>query len=67
MRALQQTPEERESEVASLVGFKRLKQVTESPIFGLPSKGGQLLSTGEDALSMLRWRYSSHWYATPAE
>ena len=52
VRALQEVPESRESEVANLVSFKRLRQVTESPIFGPPFKGSFLLSVGEDALSV---------------
>src|SRR4051812_37751581 len=39
VRALQRVPKDRESEVMNLVGFKRLLQVTESPIFGPPSNG----------------------------
>jgi hypothetical protein len=52
VRSLQQVPKGRESEVAGLTGFKRLKQVTESPIFGPPFSGRFLLSAGEDALSV---------------
>jgi hypothetical protein len=52
VRSLQQVPKDRESEVAGLAGFKRLKQVTESPIFGPPFDGQFLLSLGEDALSV---------------
>jgi hypothetical protein len=40
VRSLQQVPKGRESEVAGLTGFKRLKQVTESPIT-LHRSGGQ--------------------------
>jgi len=53
MRALQQVPKARESELANVGGFWRLKQVTESPIFGLPCHGRFLLSAGEDALSVV--------------
>jgi hypothetical protein len=52
VRGLQQVPKGCEAEVAGLAGFKRLKQVTESPIFGPPFSGGYLLSVGEDALSV---------------
>jgi hypothetical protein len=52
MRALQQVPKARESELANVGGFWRLKQVTESPIFGLPCHGRFLLSVGEDVLSV---------------
>jgi hypothetical protein len=52
MRALQKVPKSRESEVAKVEGFKRLKQVIESPIFGPPFDGPFLLSVGEDALSI---------------
>src|SRR5262245_9943291 len=43
VRALQNVPKGRESEVDNLVGFRRLKQVTESPIFGPPFNGRFLL------------------------
>jgi hypothetical protein len=52
VRALQQVPKSRELEVENVGGFKRLKQVTESPIFGPPFSGPYLLSEGEDALSV---------------
>ena len=52
MRALQRVPRGREREVADLGGFKRLRQVTESPLFGPTSDGPYLLSAGEDALSV---------------
>jgi hypothetical protein len=52
VRSLQQVPKAREPEVAGLTGFQRLKQVTESPIFGPPCNGRFLLSVGEDALSV---------------
>jgi len=52
MRALQQVPKGRESEVANVGGFRRLRQVTESLIFGPPCHGLFLLSAGEDALSV---------------
>src|SRR5262245_8171078 len=44
MRTLQQVPRWRDSEVADLPGFKRIRQVTESPIFGPPLDGPYLLS-----------------------
>jgi hypothetical protein len=52
MRALQQVPKSRESELRNVSGFERLKQVTESRIFGPPFGGRYLLSVGEDALSV---------------
>jgi hypothetical protein len=52
VRTLQQVPKGRESEVASLAGFKRLKEVTQSPIFGPTCVSQYLLSAGEDALSV---------------
>ncbi len=52
VRTLQQVPKGREPGVASLTGFKRLKQVTQSPIFGPPLSGQFLLAVGEDALSV---------------
>jgi hypothetical protein len=52
MRELQQVPKERESAVAGLTGFQRLRQVTESPLFGRPVHDQFLLALGEDALSV---------------
>jgi len=52
VRAIQKVPKDCESEVANLVGFKRLNQVTGSPIFGRPFNRPSLLSVGEDALSV---------------
>jgi hypothetical protein len=51
MRGLQQVPKERAAAVAGRAGFERLRQVTESPLFGPPSRGPFLLAAGEDALS----------------
>jgi hypothetical protein len=50
VRALQGEPQDRAAELASVEGFRRLKQVTSSPIFGPPSEGQYLLSTGQDAM-----------------
>src|SRR5262249_53590776 len=61
IRSLQQVPKRREPEVASLSGFQRLKQVTESPIFGPPVDGLFLLSVGEDALSVALKRTFPEW------
>jgi hypothetical protein len=61
IRALQQVPKGLESEVASLAGFKRLRQVTESPVFGPPFKGLYLLSVGEDALSVALKKTFPEW------
>jgi hypothetical protein len=61
VRALQRVPRGRESEVANLVGFMRLRQVTESPIFGPPYNGRFLLSVGEDALSVALERTFPEW------
>lgn len=52
MRALQQVPKSRESELPSEPAFRRLKQVTESPIFGTPVTGQYLLSVSKDALAV---------------
>jgi hypothetical protein len=52
VRALQQVPKQRESEVESVAGYVRLKRVTESPIFGPPFDGNSLLTVGEDSLSV---------------
>jgi hypothetical protein len=61
VRSLQQVPKGRESEVAGVTGFERLKQVTESPIFGPPFHGRFLLSVGEDALSVALKRTFPAW------
>ena len=52
VRSLQKVPKGRETELRSVDAFQRLKQVTESPIFGLPYEGDYLLPVGEDALSV---------------
>ena len=53
MRALQDVPTDRASDVAGLAGFQRLRRVAESPIFGPPPlEGTSLLSAGKDALSV---------------
>lgn len=52
VRALQQVPKARESEVADMDGYQRLKQVTASPLFGLPNEGAFLLAGGRDALTV---------------
>ena len=61
VRTLQNIPKGRESEVENLAGFKRLKQVTESPIFGPPFNGLFLLSVGEDALAVALKKTFSEW------
>jgi len=52
MRALQQVSKRHESELGSIDGYKRLKQVTESLIFGPPSDSANLLMGGKDPLSV---------------
>jgi hypothetical protein len=52
VRALQRVPKLREPEVHSLDTYKRLKQVTASPIFGPPFDGDCLLASGQDSLSV---------------
>lgn len=52
MRALQQVPESRESELHFNPAFRRLKQVAESRIFGTPVRGENLLPVGRDALTI---------------
>lgn len=51
MRALQEVPKSRESEVASAPGFIRLLQVTGSPIFGPSADEPKLLPAGRDVLT----------------
>jgi hypothetical protein len=63
VRSLQRISKGRESEVAGLTGFKRLKQVCESPIFGPPFNGRFLLSVGEDALSVALKKTFPAWTA----
>ena len=52
VRGLQGVSKDRESEVANLRSFKRLAQVTQSPIFGPPFVGLSLLSVGRDVLTI---------------
>ena len=61
IRALQRVPKDLESNVASLAAFKRLRQVTESPIFGPTFKGLYLLSVGKDALSVALKKTFPEW------
>jgi hypothetical protein len=51
VRAIQGVPIDRESEVQSIAGYQRLKEVAGSPIFGAPAGGFCLLSFGKDSLS----------------
>jgi hypothetical protein len=51
VRALQNVPKYRESELKTDAGFARLKQVTGSPIFGPPSKQDSILPAGNDCLT----------------
>ncbi|XVJ69584.1 MAG: hypothetical protein HEQ39_07925 [Rhizobacter sp.] len=52
MRALQRVPRHLEPNVFAVEGYKRLKQIIESGIFGPSSDGDCLLSGGEDSLSL---------------
>lgn len=52
MRTLQQVPKDRESELSSDPAFRRLKQVAESHIFGIPVADDHLLPVGKDALTV---------------
>jgi hypothetical protein len=61
MRALQNVPSSRAIEVAETSSFRRLKQVTESPIFGPPANGPYLLSMGKDALTVALEKTFPHW------
>lgn len=51
IRALQNVPQHRESELQSHAEFQRLKQVTSSPMFGAPSGQDSILPAGADALT----------------
>ena len=59
--ALQRVPKHRESELSSVDGFTRLKQVTESPIFGPPFVDDYLLTVGEDSLSLALQKTFPEW------
>ena len=50
VRALQVASIERKSEIRHDRAYRRLKEVTESPMFGVPLDTGQLLKQGQDAL-----------------
>ncbi len=50
VRELQAVPRERESELFGVKRFQRLKQVTQSPIFGTPRNQTSLLPASRDAL-----------------
>ena len=50
MRALQSAGEHLRSEVASLAGYRRLVEVTSSPIFGVPVRDDRLLHKSRDSL-----------------
>jgi hypothetical protein len=52
MRALQDVPVRRAGEVRDLKGFQRLKEITESPLFGRPIDTERLLAAGSDSLSL---------------
>lgn len=50
MRALQDVPESRQIEIDSTEAYRRLKRVTESPLFGIPQTNERLFPAGEDPL-----------------
>ena len=52
MRALQHTSIARARALDGVPAYTRLRQVTESPIFGLPNRGLSLISSGKDALTV---------------
>ncbi len=52
MRALQSVPKSRAPDVVSLEGYKRLRKVTESGLFGPASGGPNLLNVAKDSLSV---------------
>jgi len=61
MRALQQVPKVRESQVSNHTGFLLLKKLTESGIFGSPSDDEWLLRMGKDALSCVLEETFPNW------
>jgi hypothetical protein len=61
IRALQQIPKYREPEVGSLDGYVRLKEVTQSLIFGPPYDGDCLLTVGKDSLSVALEKTYPEW------
>lgn len=50
MRALQGTPESREREITHGRAYSRLKEVTESPIYGVPQDSPYLIKRARDVL-----------------
>lgn len=50
MRALQDASGNRESEIRHDSAYRRLKEVTESPLFGVPLESDRLFKQGRDAL-----------------
>jgi hypothetical protein len=51
VRALQNVDNSREPELRSVIGFSRLKEVTQSPIFGIPRQSRSLLPGAVDPLT----------------
>ena len=64
MRVLQNVGEDRIPEVAALPEFRRLREVTGSPIYGDPVQGGKLLPVGRDALSRALYATRPDWTVT---
>ena len=61
MRALQDVPDSRKSEVARLPDYQRLREVTSSPLYGRAREIGRILPTGRDPLSQALAETWPHW------
>jgi hypothetical protein len=61
MRALQEAPKSCEQAIRSIGAYQRLKQVTESRIFGAPFDGDSLLTVGKDSLSVALGKTFPEW------
>lgn len=61
VRSLQGQPRSRQYEVQSLPAFKRLVEVTSSPLFGTPSDGNSLLPSATDPLTIALDKAFPNW------
>jgi hypothetical protein len=61
MLALQREPRSREAELVGRPAFQRLRAVAESPLFGSPTGGSNLLNAGMDPLSIAMDRTFPQW------
>jgi len=61
LRAFQEEPNSRVAAVERLPAYRRLYEVTSSPLFGRPRKEDKLLPVGHDALSNALQQLAPHW------